>query len=165
MTLVMDDDFRNRAASNIGRNEEAHGNRDQYLESLEAELSSKKLEQKRIELDTKAVEQRISHGDSDFRINVSFRIVILILAIFFIGYAAFSLADVISVIRDAKPDETNENLKFMVLLAVTLASSIVALLAILLKGLFAKSPSGDDVPLPALIRAIIELCRSHSKSP
>ena len=160
----MDDDFKDRAASNIGRNEEAHGDRDQYLESLEAEVSRKKLEQKRIELDTRAVEQRISHNDNDFHINVSFRIAILILAIFFIGYAAFSLADVMSVIRDAKLHETNKNLKFIILLAVTLVSSIVALLAILLKGLFAKPSSSDEVPLPTLIGAIIELCRSHSKS-
>lgn len=109
---------------------------------------------------------RHSQTNIEFWFFLAAKSVVALSALVFILFSALKLNELFSLITPENCAIFVANWHLPVVVVVSFVSAIVAVLAILLRGLSraTKQSEYDDVPTPVLLRAILEFYRSLSKS-
>ena len=96
--------------------------------------------------------------------QVFFKIAVILVALAFIGFSLYCLKNLFILISTENCAKFATNWHLPIVIIVSFVSAIVAVLAILLRGLSKNKTSSlaDDVPLPSLAKAIVELARAIS---
>lgn len=96
--------------------------------------------------------------------QVAFKIVVILVALAFIGFSLYCLKNLFILISTENCVKFATNWHLPIVIIISFVSAIVAVLAILLRGLSRNriSSLAEDVPLPALARAIVELVKAIS---
>lgn len=101
----------------------------------------------------------------DFRLfRLGFKTVVLLIALWFIISSILTLNNLFSLISHEDGAAFLRNWHLPVVIIISFVSAIVAMFAILLRGLskHVKSSSIEDIPLPALARVLVELSQTIS---